>query len=193
MGNQADRTARPALILVKHGKPAIEPDRPRSLWALSEEGRAAAVSLAEKLTAYSPGALFSSPEIKAADTARAMGEVLGLGVRIDTDLGEHRADEKPFVSAAEFEANVARLFAEPDTLVMGEETGASARTRFAAAMGRVVSGGAETRIVVAHGRIITLWLSQRKGFEPLPFWKSLGLAHAVLIPADGGPLDLIAP
>ena len=115
------------LILVKHGKPSIEPDRPRSSWALSEEGRAAAVRLAGKLAAYEPTRLLASPEIKATDTARAMGGVLGLDVQVDPDLSEHRADENPFVSAAEFEANVARLFAEPDLLVMGEETGASAR------------------------------------------------------------------
>ena len=82
MGNQAHR---PALILIRHGKPAIVPDLPRSLWALSDEGRAAA----------------------------AMAEVLGLSVRTDADLAEHRADDNPFVSQGEIESLIEQALREP--------------------------------------------------------------------------------
>ena len=191
MGDQADRApgAGPwldgRLILVKHGRPKIVEDQPRSSWRLSDEGRAQAESLARKLAPLGPARLFASDEIKATDTARAMGAVLGLAVEIDPGLCEHRADDKPFGTQAAFEADVARLFAEPGALGMGEETGDAARDRFAAALGRMEGGRDATRVVVSHGRIITLWLSRRLGFEPMAFWKRLGLACAVVVTADG--------
>lgn len=182
MGNQAHR---PTLILVKHGKPAIVPEVPRSQWSLSDEGRRAAASLAQKLVRFEPSALFASPEIKAHDSAQAMGEVLGLTVRTDEDLAEHRADHNPFVSPSEIEALIERALRDPDNLVMGEETGAAARARFAAAMSRVAAAGEGTKVVVAHGRIISLWLSARLAFDPVPFWRLLGFTSAAVVDPDG--------
>ncbi|MDO8324132.1 MAG: histidine phosphatase family protein [Phenylobacterium sp.] len=182
MGNQAHR---PALILVKHGQPAIVPEVPRSQWALSDEGRTLASRLAEKLARFEPAQLFASPESKAHDTAAAMGEVLGLAVRTDPDLAEHRADHNPFVSPAEIEALIERALRDPDHLVMGEETGAAARARFAAAMERVAAAGHGTKVVVAHGRIISLWLSAQLAFDPVPFWRRLGFTSAAVVAQDG--------
>ena len=173
------------LILVKHGKPEIVEDQPRWGWRLSEEGRIAARKLASRLAHFTPTHLFASPEIKATDTAREIGTVLGLTVEIDAGFGEHRADDQPFGTQAAFEADVARLFAEPESVVMGEETGAAAYARFDEAMARIIDASDATRVVVSHGRIITLWLSRRLGFAPMAFWKRLGLASAVVVTADG--------
>lgn len=196
MGNQADRPSqgvRPGrLILVKHGKPAIAPDVPRSQWTLSDQGRTDAVALAGKLAPFAPRALFASPERKAHDTALAMGEVLGLSVTVDDDLSEHRADQNPFVSQAEIEALIERALRDPDNLVMGEETGAAARARFAAAIGRIDAAGEGTTIVVAHGRIIAFWLSARLGFDPVPFWRRLGFTSAAVLSEDGADVEIVA-
>lgn len=189
MGNQAHR---PALILVKHGKPAIAPDVPRSRWALSEEGRVGASRLAGKLARFEPKFLFASPELKAHDTAAAMGEALDLPVRTDRDLAEHRADDNPFVSQAEIEALIERALRDPDRLVMGEETGAAARARFAEAMARVAAAGEGAKVVVAHGRIISLWLSAEREFDPVPFWRRLGFVTAAVLGPDGG-LEMVDP
>ncbi len=192
MGDQAHRPAHAEpgwpfgrLILVKHGKPRIVEDQPRSTWALSDEGRTMAASLAHRLRPFAPTRLFASAEIKATDTARAMGAVLDLTVSVDAGFGEHRADDKPFGTQAAFEAEVARLFAEPSALVMGEETGDAAHDRFDAAIARAAAGHGETTVVVSHGRIITLWLSRRLGFEPMPFWRRFGLASAAVATAEG--------
>lgn len=182
MGNQAHR---PALILVKHGQPAIVPEVPRSQWSLSDEGRVSAATLAGKLARFEPRALFASPEIKAHDTAQAMGDVLGLAVRTDEDLAEHRADHNPFVSAAEIEALIERALRDPDHLIMGEETGAAARQRFAAAMERVAAAGEGTKVVVAHGRVISLWLSAELQLDPVPFWRRLAFTSAAVVTEEG--------
>lgn len=190
MGNQAHR-ATGRLILVKHGRPQIVPETPRSQWALSSEGRQAAKTLAAKLARFEPRVLFASTETKAHDTALAMGEVLDLPVQGDDDLREHRADENPFVSPGEITALIERALRQPDELVMGEETGASARDRFAAALRRIEAASEGTEVVVAHGRIITFWLSARLGIDPVPFWRSLGFASAVVLSEHG--FEMVAP
>ena len=185
MGNQADRQAGVKLILIKHGHPVIDPTGPRSEWALSAEGRAAASRLAHKLLPLAPERLFCSPEPKAFNTAQVMGEVLGLTPEPDAGLGEQRADRNAFGTPAAFEASVAQMFAEPDRLVLGEETGRAAADRIEAAMARITEGQQGARAVVAHGRILTLWLMRRFGVEPMPFWRRLGLASAAVVATDG--------
>lgn len=179
------------LILVKHGRPVIAPGRPRSSWRLSAEGRAAARRLAARLDPLSPARLVSSAEPKAAETARILGEALGLSAAVDPDFGEHRADEGAFLAPEVFEAEVAALFARPAHRVMGEETGAAARARFATALARHGLPDGDTAIVVAHGRIITLWLSQELGLEPMAFWRRLGLGCAAVV--EGGRCEILEP
>ncbi|HEY9233594.1 MULTISPECIES: histidine phosphatase family protein [Phenylobacterium] len=191
MGDQARGQAQGRLILVKHGRPQIAPDQPRSHWALSPEGRIDARSLARKLGPLAPDRLACSPEPKARDTALAMGLELGLTPIEDAGFREQEADHNPFVAQEVFEAQVARMFARPGELVMGEETGDAAQARFGAALGRLEA--ATTPIIVAHGRVITLWLSRRLGFEPMPFWKRLGLGTAAVIDIAGGEVDFVDP
>lgn len=195
MGNQADRPSgrltQGRLILVKHGQPQIAPDVPRSQWALSGPGREAAVALAAKLARFEPKALFASTEVKAYDTALAMGPVLGLPVRGDADLREHRADHNPFVSPSEIDALIERALRDPDHLVMGEETGASAQARFAAAIERIDVIGDGARVVVAHGRIISFWLSARLGLDPVSLWRSLGFTSAAVLSEDGRSFGIV--
>ncbi|HVK41131.1 MAG TPA: histidine phosphatase family protein [Phenylobacterium sp.] len=190
MGNQADRAAG-RLIFVKHGQPQIVAGQPPSSWMLSPDGRRAATALAERLRVFAPRALWSSPEPKAHETAQAMGEVFGRSLAVDAGLAEHRADRGPFTSQEEFERRVEHMFSRPAELIMGEESGLDARLRFDAALARVGADDDGTTVIVAHGRIITLWLSHRLGFDPMPFWRSLGLASAAVLSQDG--LQMVGP
>lgn len=190
MGNQADRPSG-RLIFVKHGQPQIVAGEPPSSWALSPEGRLAAMALAERLNAFAPIALWASPELKARETALAMGRVFDLPPVIDAGLTEHHADNGPFTTQQEFEARVERMFSRPQELMMGEETGLAARLRFDAAVGRIQSGREGTKVIVAHGRIITLWLSHRLGFDPMPFWRRLALTSAAVLGEDGRSYEIV--
>src|SRR5690606_2320553 len=85
-------------------------------------------------------ALWSSTEPKAVDTARAMGEELGLGDVTELEgLDEHRRGALPIVGDLEWRETIRRLFDRPGELVLGEETADEARTRFGAAIESVVA------------------------------------------------------
>jgi broad specificity phosphatase PhoE len=175
------------LILVKHAMPRIEPARPSRSWTLSDEGRTAAGRLAERLVRLGPVALAASDEPKAVETASIIGDVLGLKPAVDPDLGETRRETVPFQSQETFEAGIARFFAEPDALVFGEETADAAHARFSGALER--RAGFSPQVVVAHGTVISVYVSRRAGIEPMTLWRSLGLAHALVLGADGRIVD----
>lgn len=185
MGNQAHRTA-PGLILVKHGAPLITPGAPPSGWPLAEEGREQARRIAARLAPFAPAAVVSSLELKAVETARIIAEVFALAPACDACLGEQRNDAGPFTDAASFQSSVARMFAEPGEVVMGEESADEAYLRFSAALDRQSAAVTDGPLVaVCHGRVIALWASRRFGFDPFPFWRGLQLGAAVLVREDG--------
>lgn len=189
MGNQADRPSeslgKAGLILVKHARPILVPGEPPSTWSISPEGRADAQALARKLAAFAPTAIVSSTEQKAAATADEMGEVFGLAPGRDLGLREHFGDTMAFFEEAVFQAKVAAFFANARDLVLGEETGEEAHARFAGAVDRQRAAHPEgTLVLVAHGRVITLWAQRRLGIDPMPFWRGLTLASALVVGED---------
>ncbi len=187
------------LILVKHAWPDVDPRRPAADWPLSARGRADAAALADALAPYAPGRVVASEEPKARDTGRALAGALGVPFGTRPGLHEHERRTTPYLPRAEFQAAVARFFAEPEALVLGEETASAARARFAAAVDAVAAEGGGTPVVVAHGTVIALYLAECVGIDPFATWKALGLpAYAVVggapprlealvgAPVDGG-------
>lgn len=188
MGDQAHRPSR--LILVKHGLPRLEPGAPPSSWELAQEGREQAQRLAGRLAEFSPTAIVSSLEPKAAQTADILASELGLVAGRDACIGEQLNDSGPFTDPATFQAAVARMFSEPARLVMGEETADEAYNRFSAAIERqLLAHPLGALVAVSHGRVISLWISRRYDIDPLPFWRALVLGSAVVV-ADEAPILL---
>lgn len=192
MGDQAHRPAR-RLILVKHGHPDIRPDQPPGTWRLGDEGRRASDALARKLARFAPAGLACSEEPKAVETAEIMGGVLGLSPRRDAGLGEQRNEHGGFLERHVFEGFVAQMFDHPDRLVLGEETGAAARDRFAAALDRQMAATPKgTLVLVSHGRVICLWAAQSLGLDAMALWRQLDLATALVIEEDAETFEIVS-
>lgn len=171
-----------SIVLVRHGRPQVDPMMASHDWRLSDIGRNAAISLAGKLTDFAFQHVLSSPEEKAFGTAQAIAGVLGLEVSMDGDLVEHSRRSAGFLPAAEFEAGIARLFTMPDELVFGDETADTAFARFSGAVERYRrSSVAADVLVVSHGTVMSLYVSRRMGFDPLPFWRSLAMPTAIVL------------
>jgi broad specificity phosphatase PhoE len=150
------------LWLVRHAESQGNLEGRIQGWAdypLTELGQRQAAQLAERLAQEeSIGALISSPQQRAAETAQVIGEVLGLPVRFDARLKEYNfgplnglmPDEIiarfPVVRAA-WEVN------RPWQPLPGEEGEPAFLARVREAMDEIVAGMAEdtTLAVVAHG------------------------------------------
>jgi len=87
-----------SLILVRHGRPAIDPDTPPTTWPLCPEGREAVEALAGKIAAYRPIAVAASPEPKARETADIIAARLGLPVDVDLAGALARHKGRPLVA-----------------------------------------------------------------------------------------------
>jgi broad specificity phosphatase PhoE len=170
------------LILVRHSAPEIVPQVPARDWHLSAVGRARCVPLAAELAAYQPRAIITSVEAKAVETGRIVAERLGVPRETMDGLHEHDRRNVALLDPATFQARVAAFFAQPETLVLGSETGAQARHRFTRAIDAVLATYPDTAVaVVAHGTVMTLYLAQVAGIDPYPFWQRLGLPAFVVL------------
>lgn len=164
------------LVLVRHSVPEVVHGVPAHRWTLSGEGRACAAALAERLTAYRPACVASSVEPKAIATAEIIAHRLTVPVEVVAGLHEHERSRTPFMDRDHFEAAVARFFAAPEELILGDETAAQARQRFTRAVNEVIARQAAGDIlIVTHGTVMTLFIAAASGVDPFPFWRELGM------------------
>lgn len=177
------------LILIRHSAPQIDPALPARDWLLSAEGHAAATALAERLAGHGIGKIISSDEPKARQTAEAVASTLNLPLALDRDLREHERANVGYLPRPDFEASIARFFAQPEQLAFGEETADQVFARFSAAVERGAGPNRGTIALVTHGTALTLYLARTIGIAPLPFWHSLTLPMAIAI--EGGVLSIL--
>lgn len=166
------------LILVRHAAPLKQPNIPARDWPLSSAGQADAVRLAELLAPYAPAAIIASDELKARQTAQPLADRLGLPVSVAPGLHEHERRSADYLDDATFQATMARLFAEPDTLVFGEETANQALARFSQAVGDALAPHAQTSgdfAIFTHGTVLALFVAAHSDHNAMTFWYHLNL------------------
>jgi broad specificity phosphatase PhoE len=170
------------LLLVRHSAPEVVPGVPAREWRLSAEGRSRCGPLAERLATYAPTAIVASVEPKARETAELVAAPLDLSVETAVGLHEHERDGAGYLGRDAFEAAMRAFFARPGELVLGRETAAQAVTRFSAEVVRVLSGRRAGNVaIVTHGTVLSLFVAQRAGVAPYPFWRSLALPALVAL------------
>jgi broad specificity phosphatase PhoE len=181
------------LILIKHSLPEITGNLPPCEWHLSDAGRLRCKALAERLAPHRPTRLVASREPKAYETAEELAAHLVLPLAAEDDLHEHVHRQAGLLRAEDFEAAVARFFAQPADLVFGSETADQAHRRFEQALSLILEKyHDESTAVVTHGRVLTLFVTRALGLDPCAFWKCLGLpSFAVTAWPDRRLLSLV--
>ena len=186
-GTNSTHSIAKTVIMVRHSLPTIIPNLPAKEWRLSAIGRRRCIRLAERLRSHSPQVVVSSTEPKALETAQIVGELLDIPVETRERLHEHeRPDVQFFEDRAEFEARVARFFAEPDRLVLGRETADQAHIRFSRAVENAVeTHPSKTVAISTHGTVMTLLVTRANDLDPFSFWSQLGLPAFVILGLPG--------
>ncbi|UYN98908.1 MAG: histidine phosphatase family protein [Devosia sp.] len=173
-----------SVIFIRHSIPQIDPALPAREWSLSPAGHDAAQRLSARLAGRNVGAVISSDEIKARQTAAALAAPRGLTVEVDNGLREHERQSVGFLGRERFEAGIAAVFAHPGTRAFGEESADDVFDRFSAAVQHAAMRRGESDgdiAVITHGTALCIFLSRHAGIDPLPFWKSMTLPMAVLL------------
>ncbi|WP_293899146.1 histidine phosphatase family protein [Phenylobacterium sp.] len=179
----------PALILVRHGRPLIDRDKPATTWPLCPDGVAAVAALAGRLAAYAPTAIVASPEPKALETAELIAKALGLTVEVDAGLHEHKRPALSFGTEEAFRKTIAQVFANPATPVAGGESAHEACVRLAAALAQHPG---RPLIAVTHGTVLSLYVAERLGLDAHDLWRSLHTPDAFVLDGEGALVTRIS-
>ena len=105
----------------------------------------------------SVGAIWSSTERKARETADILSDALGVRVKQLADLGENDRSATGFLPPRQFEVAADAFFAAPQTSYRGWETAEEAQRRIVRACEFIVRGHTKKDLViVTHGAVGTL-------------------------------------
>lgn len=160
--------------------PQVDVETPAHQWRLRPEGVAGAGALAERLAArYAPTKIVASLEPKATETGSIIAERLRLPFATVEGLHEHDRRAAGFLSSDVFAARMRDLFAHPDDVVFGNESGSAALARFARAVDQVVSEETGDVVIVSHGTVMSLFVASRARVDASELWAALGLPSYV--------------
>ena len=152
---------------------------------LDDLGRAQAIELAEHAVGYGFAALWTSPLLRARETADAVAARTGLQPREDARLMETDAGDWTDRTFADVSAESPDLFAafanaDPDFAFPGGESFAEQELRVAEALDEV-EAAALPALVVCHGMVIRAALSVRIG-RWLPYGQRV--PNAAIVPLE---------
>jgi 2,3-bisphosphoglycerate-dependent phosphoglycerate mutase len=162
------------LILVRHGLPvridaADGPADP----ALSDDGRAQAVRLANWLAKDPIDAVYVSPMRRALETAAPLAETLGVDPVVDEELAEFDRDAHFYIPLEELKAAGDERYLK---VLRGEYDGdvdpQTFRAVVAVAVERIIEAHPGNVVaVVCHGGVINAWASHVLGLSDLLFFE----------------------
>jgi broad specificity phosphatase PhoE len=177
------------LILIRHSIPDYQPEINSHDWALSQVGVMLCKRMADMIRSYEPTRVFASVEPKATQTGQLIAEHLALPFETVEGLQEQsRRTERWYDDLRERQNDIMKIFAEPESIVYGEESGVAAYKRFANAINDLRSRYSdETMAVVTHGTVMALFLEREANLNGPDFWMVMGCPmFVVLSPAETG-------
>jgi probable phosphoglycerate mutase len=188
------------LLLIRHGESVGNAaDRIQGLRdePLTDLGCEQARALAYRLRAqYSIGALYSSPLLRALQTAQIIAAAIGLDVRVEDRLKEYHCGVVTGMRWDEVQAQypeIARRWAEDSWRVPipGEEGPEAFQQRVVAAMDEIVKAhdGDQTVAIVAHGGTLSAYLADllELNFRKRQPWVFANASLSMVIPGGIRP------
>lgn len=151
------------LILVRHGQTIHNVAGIAQGWndsELSELGQLQVRKLAERLVAYKPTAIFSSPLGRALSTAQAIADRTGVGIVTLEDLREMSYggwEGRSFLDVRQEDEETYQRWIQDESVRCPEgESHADVRVRMQRAFDHIAATPHETIVVVAHGTAIRI-------------------------------------
>jgi alpha-ribazole phosphatase len=150
------------LLLIRHAQPREEESRGRCYGrldvALDDDGRRAAATLAHAFRDVHVDAVYTSPRLRALETARPLAQARALEPRVDERLAELDFGElegRTYDEIAATQPELYRAWMEAPTTVQfpGGDSYATLRARALAAVAEI-RAATDTAAVVTHGGVV---------------------------------------
>jgi broad specificity phosphatase PhoE len=185
-------SAQPQVYLARHGQTAYNREgrfQGQQQVPLDDTGRAQAAELAERASGYGFRALWSSPLLRARETADIVAAAIGLQPKDDPRLMETDAGDWTDLTFTEVRASTPELFdafaaGDPGFAFPGGESFAEQELRVSAAL-RDVERGVLPALVVCHGMVIRAAFASRAADGSAPFER---VPNAALVPLTSSAL-----
>lgn len=164
------------LVLVRHGAAArgLSGDGLRDPW-LSEEGQAQAGWLAEALATQNIAALYSSPQLRAIQTAEAVSTRLGLVVQVSDGLAEFDRNSPEYVFFSELrergDPRYEACLVHDDLSAWGTDAGAFRAGLVRLAYRLAAAHPGQRVVAVTHGGALNALLGAVLGVERMWFFR----------------------
>ncbi len=185
---------------VSHPEVAVDPEVPVPQWGLSDVGRRRAHAMLDQPWLPHVTSIGSSPETKALEMARVLGDHLAIEVVVINNSHEIDRSATGFVTHDRHEALADQLFAEPAASADGWERAIDAQQRIAGATARFLQPSEENHLVVGHGGVGTLLLTRLLGVDISRSHDQPGQGHYWAFDCERQrvvhswrPIDLIEP
>ena len=176
------------LILVRHAEPVriVDADGPADP-SLAERGVKQAEALAAYLGEEAIGAVWSSPMVRARETAAPLAAALGIDVVVDTELAEWDREATSYIPIEELKANKDEHWVAMVEGSLSEIDVDAFRAGVVTAMDHIVTGNPGASVaVVCHGGVINAYLAHILGIDrPLWFEPKYTSIHRVLASRRG--------
>ncbi|GAC1600482.1 MAG: histidine phosphatase family protein [Acidimicrobiales bacterium] len=184
------------LLLIRHAEP-VRIERPDDRPAdphLHERGAAQAARLADWLVDEGLDALYSSPLVRARETAAAVTASLGLEPTIEDGLAEFDRLSNVYIPMEELKAVKDERW---DALVSGGYFGEGDPEAFAAGVidtiDKIVAANPGRRVgVVCHGGVINTYLCTVLGLAPTMFFEPRYTSISRVVAARSGIKTLVS-
>jgi len=145
------------LVLIRHSKTVIDPDKPNVGWILSDEGIKLAEELAQDRVFSDVDVVYSSDQIKARETAKPIVNKWGLDLQIDSDLTEVSSFTRGFF-AQDYHQKVIDFYQSNDISYFNGETLRQAENRISKAIRDIIVKNSGKNIaVVSHSNALTIF------------------------------------
>lgn len=182
------------IILIRHGEPGSDPARPSDP-PLTELGRTQAAMLGDYLADEQVDGLYTSPLQRAAQTAEAIGERLGLTPVVREDLAEFDRDAAEYLDFAKLAAErdpryVA--FTQGDLSPWGTDL-PSFSARVVGELDRIIAVHRGQNIaVVSHGGVANCYLGVVLGADRLSIHKPAHTGFTRIKASSAGLREMVS-
>lgn len=172
------------LVLVRHAMADTDPEVHPALWQLSDAGREAARALAREPIWQDIERIYSSPELKAHETAQIIAGPNGISVILLEDLREVERPSRQWFGdeyPGGYAGAVADYMRAPDAVTHGWEPPAKARERMRACIETAIHWDDEPCAIAGHGMTLSLYVASVTGEDVISIWRSISFPdYAVL-------------
>jgi broad specificity phosphatase PhoE len=180
------------IVLVRHAAVEADPTTLPSLWPLSDEGRAGARALAREQLWQPIERIFTSPELKALETAHIIAGPNAMTFTAVEDLREVERPANQWIASrypGGYAGAVKDYLAEPTKATHGWEPPVVAQHRIRACIDRLRQWEPDCFAVTGHGQTLSLYVASVTGFDPWEIWRTIAMPDYAVIDPDSGTLS----